>query len=72
MYYEKIFVGNKAKSSLRLIQFILNWWRTIPSQIAYLLSTSSQKQLVMSDFGNYGNMVRTLVFAKHNRNLFWD
>ena len=71
MYYENIFVGNNAKSTLRLMQFILNWWRTIPSQVAYLLSTSFQKQLVMSDFGNYGNMVRTLVFAKHNRNLFY-
>ena len=25
----------------------------------------------MSDFGSYHNMVRTLVFAKHNRNLFY-
>ena len=71
MYYEKIFTENKARSVLRLIQFIFYWWRTIPSQIAYFLSSSKRKELLKSDFGSYGNMVRTLVFAKHNRNLFY-
>lgn len=71
MYCEKIFAENKTRSVFRLFQFIFNWWRMIPSQITYFISSSKQKELVKSDFGSYGNIVRTLVFAKHNRNLFY-
>lgn len=69
IYEEKIFVGSSSKSIFRLMTFIINWWRTIPCQILYAFS--SRKNLIISDFGSYSNMVRTLVFAKHNRNLFY-
>ncbi len=70
IYQEKIiFKDSKGKTILRILKFVLNWWRTLPCQIAYALS--DKKQMVISDFGNYGNIVRTLVFAKHNRNLFY-
>ena len=69
IYEEKIFVGSSSKSIFRLMTFIINWWRTIPCQILYVFS--SKKDLIISDFGSYSNMVRTLVFAKHNRNLFY-
>lgn len=70
VYQEKIvFKDSKGKTLLRLLKFILNWWRTIPCQIAYIFSKN--KELVQSDFGGYSNIVRTLIYAKHNRNLFY-
>lgn len=70
IYQEKIiFKNSKGKTILRALKFVLNWWRTLPCQIAYALS--GNKKIVISDFGNYGNTVRTLIFAKHNRNLFY-
>lgn len=70
IYQERIiFKNSKGKTILRALKFILNWWRTLPCQIAYALSDN--KETVISDFGNYGNIVKTLVFAKHNRNLFY-
>ena len=70
IYKEKIiFKNSKGKTILRALKFVLNWWRTLPCQVAYALS--GNKQMVISDFGSYGNIVRTLVFAKHNRNLFY-
>lgn len=70
IYQEKIiFKGQKGKTILRTLKFVLNWWRTLPCQIAY--SVSNNKQIVKSDFGSYGNIVKTLIFAKHNRNLFY-
>ena len=70
IYEEKIiFKESNGKTMLRILKFIFNLWRTIPCQIAYIFSHN--KQFVMSDFGNYGNFVKTLIFAKHNRNLFY-
>lgn len=69
IYQEKIVSGQLSKTIFRLIFFTLNWWRTIPCQIAFLCS--SKKELVKSDFGSYSNIVKTLIFAKHNRNLFY-
>lgn len=69
IYQENIFVKSKMQSLFRLFVFIFNYWRTIPCQIAYTLSP--HKDIIMSDMGSYGNMVKTLVFAKHNRNLFY-
>lgn len=70
IYQEKIIVsGNVGLSTMRLMRFVLNWWRTIPCQLAYC--TSNNKHLVISDFGSYHNMVCSLIFAKHNRNLFY-
>ena len=69
IYQEEIFIENKAHSIYRLFVFLLYYLRTIPCQISYLLSPYKDK--IMSDFGSYHNMVRTLVFAKHNRNLFY-
>ena len=71
IYQENIFCKSKIHSILRLVIFVVNWWRTLPCQIAYVLSSSVLKNLILSDMGSYGNMVRTLVFAKHNRNLFY-
>lgn len=69
IYKENIRSGDIKKTAIRLLKFLCNWWRTIPCQLAYLCS--SNKALVMSDFGTYGNMVRSLIYAKHNRNLFY-
>lgn len=70
IYQEKIyFKGQIGKSIARITIFLLNIWRTLPCQIAYLCS--SKKDIIQSDFGNYGNIIRTLIFAKHNRNLFY-
>ena len=70
IYQEKIiFKNSKGKTLLRILKFMFTWWRTLPCQIAYAMSKN--KQIVKSDFGNYGNFVKTLVFAKHNRNLFY-
>lgn len=69
IYIENLVGGGLGKSSIRLLQYICNWWRTIPCQLAFCCS--KHKDLVLSDFGSYKNMVRTLVFAKHNRNLFY-
>lgn len=70
IYQEKIiFKNSKATTILRILKFMLTWWRTLPCQIAY--SMSKNKDIVKSDFGSYRNIVRTLVFAKHNRNLFY-
>lgn len=69
IYQERIFFPSKAKTLLRLVQFIVNWPRTLLCQLAYALSKN--KKLVQSDFGTYGNMVRSLIFGKHNRNLFY-
>lgn len=70
VYKEKIFFkDSKEKTIFRTLKFLFNWWRTIPCQFAYAMSKN--KRMVKSDFGNYGNIVRTLVFAKHNRNLFY-
>lgn len=70
IYQEKIiFKNSKGKTLLRILKFMFTWWRTLPCQIAYAMSKN--KQIVKSDFGSYGNIVKTLVFAKHNRNLFY-
>lgn len=70
IYQEQLFFqGARGKTVIRLLKFSLNWWRTLPCQLAYAISRN--KSLVRSDFGSYGNIVRTLVFAKHNRNLFY-
>ena len=69
IYQERIIFSSKGKTIYRFLQFILNYWRTIPCQIAYLIS--KQKYLVNSDFGSYNNMVKSLIFGKHNRNLFY-
>lgn len=69
IYQEKIRSGTLPKTILRCLVYLLNYWRTLPCQVAYLIS--SRKQLVNSDFGSYRNIVRTLVFSKHNRNLFY-
>lgn len=69
IYYENISSSSFPKTATRFIKFVCNWWRTIPCQVAYYCSKN--KALVLSDFGNYSNMVRTLIFAKHNRNLFY-
>lgn len=70
VYNEKIVVPNsKIKTLFRSLQFIFNWPRTLFCQLVYALSNN--KDLVMSDFGTYNNFVCALVFAKHNRNLFY-
>lgn len=69
IYQERLVSSSKAKTILRVLQFILNWPRTLFCQLAYAISCN--KDFVMSDFGSYSNMVRSLVFAKHNRNLFY-
>ena len=69
IYQEKILCESNSKSLFRLLKFILTWFRTLPCQFAYCVS--SKKKLILSDFGSYSNIVKTLVFAKHNRNLFY-
>lgn len=69
IYKEKIIFQSKGKTMCRLLQYVFNYWRTIPLQFAYLLS--SHKDEVLSDFGTYHNMVKSVIFGKHNRNLFY-
>ncbi len=70
VYQERIFFkDSKGKTILRALKFLFNWWRTLPCQFAYIVSKN--KLMVISDFGSYGNIVKTLIFAKHNRNLFY-
>ena len=69
IYKENIVSGSFPKTIVRFLKLVFYWWRTIPCQVAFLCSKN--KDLVLSDFGTYRNTVRSLVFAKHNRNLFY-
>lgn len=70
IHYEKVFRSNNMTYNFfRLILYIINWGRTIPCQLDYLFS--SHKDLVLSDFGTYNNLINSLIFLKHCRNLFY-
>lgn len=69
IFEEKIFFPSKGKTAIRLLKFVATYWRTIPLQCAYALSRN--KELVKSDFGTYSNTIRSLIFGKHNRNIFY-
>lgn len=51
--------------------FVLNYWRTLLCQVVFLFLPASKKDLVISDVGSYGNMVRGLVLYKYYRNIFY-
>lgn len=69
IYQERVFFSSKGKTLCKLLQYIFNYWRTVPLQLAYMLSSS--KKLVLSDFGTYHNMLKSVIYGKHNRNLFY-
>lgn len=63
--------GGNAKIIASYSVFVLNLWRTLFCQMAFVLASSRTKAMVMSDFGSFLNMVKCLIFCKHDRNLFY-
>lgn len=71
IYKYELGKGSKAHILFSYFTFCLMWWRTIFCQIAYLLASKKKKELVISDLGDYNNIIKSLIFGKHSRNLFY-
>lgn len=67
--YVNVRTTSITKTVFNAIVFLSNYPRTLFCQLLYLLSHN--KQLILSDVGTYSNLIKTLIFRKHYRNLFY-
>jgi serine O-acetyltransferase len=70
-YITKILSGSKMYRTMRLAQFLVNVGRTFFCVLAYFCSNREKKQLILSDVGSFGQLLRALVFYKYYRTLFY-
>lgn len=71
IYIYNMWGGSKAQSILNAVTYAWRWWRTLPCQLFYALSSPQKKELIISDVGTYSNLVRMLVFFRYYRTLFY-
>lgn len=71
IYQIELNSGCVSKIIANYFSMFLNLWRTLFCVTAYCLSSKEKRHLVESDFGTFYNMVKSLIFCKHDRNLFY-